>query len=145
MTEAPPSAGPEQATRDLVVVWTVGLVVAAGLGFAATLIRPEQFWLVFGVFTACSLAPCLGLAWLVLGAGRRVRPDPHAEENVESRWVEKAASGALFDTLPAAGLTAGAVSLFGLDLAADTALVGVVAFAVVDGVLRFALLRRREA
>jgi hypothetical protein len=144
MTEAPPSAGPEHATRGLVVVWTVGLMVAAGLGFAATLIRPEPFWLVFGVFTACFLAPCLALAWLVLGAGRLVRPDSHAEENVESRWMDKAGSGALFDTVAAAGITAGAVSLFGLHLDAGVALMGVVAFALVDGGARYALLARRE-
>jgi hypothetical protein len=145
MTAAPPAAGSERTNRDVVIVWTVGLLAAVGLGFVAALLWPEDFWLVFGVFAACSLAPCLGLAWLVLGAGRWVRPDPRAEENVEARWIEKAASGALFDTLPAAGVTAGAVSLFGLDLAADTALVGVVAFALVDGMLRFALLRRRES
>jgi hypothetical protein len=97
------------------------------------------------VFTACTLSPSVALAWLLLGAGRRVTPDPRAEENVESRWLEKAAAGALFDVLPAAALTAGAVSLLGLDLPADLALLGVVAFGLVDGVLRYALLSRRES
>jgi hypothetical protein len=131
--------------RDLLVIWLVGLVVAACLGLGATLFRPEQLWLVFGVFTACSLAPCVALAWLVVGRGRQVALDPHAEENVESRWFDKAASGALVDLVPAAGLVAGAVGLFDVDLPGDLALLGVVAFALVDGGLRYALLTRRES
>src|SRR4051812_10152003 len=107
MTAPPLAAGRRPAVRDLLVVWFVGLLFAAGLGAGAALLRPEQFWLVWGVFTACALAPSIALAWLVVGAGRRVRRDPRAEENVESRWFEKAASGALFDVLAAAGVTAG--------------------------------------
>ena len=145
MTASPLAAGRRPAVRDLLVVWCVGLLFAAGLGAGAALLRPEQFWLVFGVFTACALAPSIARAWLVVGAGRRVRPDPRAEENVESRWFEKAASGALFDVLAAAGVTAGAVSLLGLPLSADVALVGVWAFALADGGLRYAVIRRRES
>jgi hypothetical protein len=37
------------------------------------------------------------------------------------------------------------VSLFGLHLPADLALVGVVVFALADGGLRYAVLRRRES
>jgi hypothetical protein len=74
-----------------------------------------------------------------------VRRDPREQENVESRWVDKAASGALFDLLPAVGVTAGAVALCGLDLPADLALIGVVVFALADGALRYAVLRARES
>jgi hypothetical protein len=145
MTTTPPAIDRAAARRSLAVEWLVGLVIAAGLGLAVALGRPDQFWLVFGVFTACFLAPSITLAWLVLGRGRSVRPAPHAEENVESRWMDKAAAGALMDLLPAAGILAGAVSLFRLDLPADVALIGVVVFALVDGGLRFAVLRRRES
>jgi hypothetical protein len=145
MTVPSTAEGRTRFRRELVLVCLAGAAFAAVLGVGAALIRPEQFWLVFGVFTACSLSPSIALAWLVLGAGRRVTPDPHAEENVESRWLEKAASGALFDVIPAAALTAGAVSLFGLDLPADLALLGVVAFALADGVLRYVVLTRRES
>jgi hypothetical protein len=145
MTAAPPTLDRTRARRGLLVVWATGLLLAAALGWGAAVIRGEQFWLVFGVFTACFLAPCITLAWLLLGAGRHVTPDPHVEENVESRWLDKAASGALFDTLSAAGITAGAIGLFDLELDAGLALMSVVAFALVDGCLRFALLRRREA
>ncbi len=145
MTTTPPVSDRSAARRALAVEWVVGLLIAAALGLGVAVTRPDQFWLVLGVFTACFLAPCIALAWLVLGRGRALQPDPRAEENVESRWMDKAAAGALMDLLPAAGITAGAVSLFELDLSADTALVGVVAFALVDGGLRFAVLRRRES
>jgi hypothetical protein len=128
----------------VLATWLTGLLVAAAVGLGAALLRPEDFWLVFGVFAACSLAPCVGLAWMLVGAGRKVPVDARAEENVETRWIEKAASGALFDVLMAAGLLAGAIAVFGLDVPADVVLLGVWAFALIDGGLRFALLRRRE-
>jgi hypothetical protein len=142
MTVTPIRDGKKRPVRTP-LVWLAGAMLAAVLGLVAAAVRPEQFWLVFGVFTACCLSPCIGLAWLVLGGGRLVTPDPHADENVESRWLEKAASAALFDVAAAAGLTAGAVSLFGLDLPGDLALLGVVAFALVDAGLRYAVLARR--
>jgi hypothetical protein len=145
MTATPPTTAGMRARRDLLVVWSVGLLLSAGIGLAVALLRSEPFWLIFGVFTACFLAPCITLAWFVLGAGRRVEVAPHAGENVESRWLDKAAAGALFDTIPAAGIAAGAVSLFGLDLPGDVALICVVAFALIDGALRYAVLSRRES
>ena len=141
---AAPTAS-RSSSRELLRVWLAGSFLAAGLGVGAALIRPEQFWLVFGVFAACFLSPCIGLAWLVLGAGRRVTRDPYADENVESRWLERAGSRALFDLLAAAAVMAGAVGLFGLELPGDLALIGVVAFGLADGALRYALLARREA
>lgn len=145
MTTTPPTVHRAAARRSLAVEWLVGLLISAGLGLAVALGRPDQYWLIFAVFTACFLAPSLTLAWLVVGRGRTVQPAPRAEENVESRWLEKAAAGALLDLLPAAGITAAAVSLFRLDLPADVALIGVVVFALVDGGLRFAVLRCRES
>jgi hypothetical protein len=145
MIGTPPAVDRAAARRSLAVEWLGGLLIAAGLGLVVALGRPDQFWLVLGVFTACFLAPSIALAWLVLGRGRAVQPDPRAEENVESRWLDKAAAGALMDLLPAAGIMAGAISLFRLDLAADVALIGVVVFALADGGLRFAVLRRRES
>jgi hypothetical protein len=145
MTATPPTVGSKTAARDLLRVWGVGLLAAAGLGLGAALTRPENLWLVFGVFTACCLGPCVGLAWLTVGAGRRVEIDARAEENVETRWIEKAASGALFDLLLAAGLLAGAMSLLSFELPGDGVLLGIWALALTDGMLRYALIRRRES
>jgi hypothetical protein len=146
MTAASSPATRDRAARRLVLrVWAVGLLASGGLGLAAALVRPEHFWLVFGVFTACCLAPCIGLAWLTVGAGRTAEIDPRAEENVETRWIEKAASGALFDVLMAIGLVLGVQAFVDVDLPADGALLGVWAFALTDGMLRYAFLRRREA
>ncbi len=145
MTASPPASGNRSATRDLVVVWVVGLLVAAGMGLGVAFTRPEDFWLVFGVFTACFLGPCIGLAWLTVGAGRKTEIDARADENVETRWFEKAASGALFDLLMAVGFLLGAMSLFGFEVATDVVLMGLWAFAIADGALRYALIRRRES
>jgi hypothetical protein len=145
MTGTPTAAGRKNPVRDLLVVWFAGAMAATGLGVGAALLRPEQFWLVLGVFAASSLAPCIALAWILLDAGRWVTPDPHAEENVESRWMEKAGSRALFDVVAVTGVTAAVVSLLELDLPADLALMGVIAFALADGGLRYALLTRRES
>ena len=135
----------ERARRDLAVVWGTGLLLSAAVGLVVALLRPEPFWLVFGVFTACFLGPGVTIAWLVLGAGRTVQPDPHVEENIESRWFDKAGSGALFDTLAGAGIAAGAMSIFGWQPDAGLVLMAVVAFALADGALRYWLLARREA
>jgi hypothetical protein len=145
MTLVPPRTDRARARRELVLVWSTGALLAACLGLAVALSRGEQFWLVFGVFTACFLAPSVGLAWLTVGAGRRIEVDPRAEENVETRWAEKAASGALFDLLVAVGLLLGAMSLVGLEVASDVVLMGMWAFALADGALRYALIRRRES
>jgi hypothetical protein len=145
MTATPPTLDRTPARRELLAVWSTGALMAAGLGLAVALFRGEQFWLVFGVFTACFLAPCFGLAWLVLGPGRRVAPDPHADENVESHWFEKAGSGALFDTMAVIGIAVGVLSLFELEADAALVLMGVWVFALADGVLRYTLLARREA
>jgi hypothetical protein len=144
-TVPPPSVHRERARRELALVWSTGTLLAAGLGLAVALFRGDSFWLVFGVFTACFLAPSIGLVWLIVGPGRRAEVDPRADENIETRWFEKAASGALFDVLMAVGLLLGAMSLFGLEIPGDVVLMGVWAFAVVDGALRFVLIRRRES
>jgi hypothetical protein len=140
-----PTVDRGRSARDLAVVWSVGSLIAAGLGLGAAALRPGDFWLTFGVFTACLLAPSFGLAWLVLGAGRQVEPDPHVEENVESRWFDKAGARALVDTLSATGVAAGTISVLGLAPPADLVLLGLVAFALVDGAVRYAVLARRES
>ena len=145
MTVPPRTTGPRSAPRDLFVVWGVGLLAATGLGLVVAFPRSQDFWLVFLVFTACFLGPCIGLAWLTVGAGRKVAIDARADENVETRWIEKAASGALLDLLMAMGLLLGAMGLFGLEVRSDVVLMGLWAFAAVDAALRYALLRRREA
>src|SRR5687768_7740565 len=116
VTVPPPSTHRVRARRELALVWSTGTLLAACLGLAVALARSDQFWLVLGVFTACFLAPCFGLAWLIVGPGRRAEVDPRADENVETRWFEKAASGALLDLLMAVGLLLGAMSLFGLEI-----------------------------
>lgn len=145
MTSTSTTAPRERGRRELGLVWSTGLLAALLLGAGAALVRSEAFWLSFGVFAACALGPCIGFAWLLLGAGRRVQADAEAEENVEARWFQKAGSGALFDTLAAAGLSAAAISVLELDPPAELALLALWAFGLADATLRYAVLARREA
>ena len=145
MTSTPATERRRPSSRDLLGMWLTGLLLAAGLGLGAALLADERFWLTFEMYTACFLSPCIALAWLLVGPGRGVSVDPRVEENVESRWIEKAASGAVFDLIPAVGVTLASTSLFGLELAGDVALLGVAAFVVVDGGLRYLVLSRRES
>ena len=145
MTSTPTATPRERARRELAVVWSTGLLAAVLLGAGAAVVRDGSFWQAFVVFTACFLGPCIGFAWLLLGPGRRVQADTEADENVEARWFQKAGSGALFDTLAAAGITAAVISILELTPPAELALLGIWAFGLADATLRYAVLARREA
>ena len=139
------AATPRERRRELAAVWSTGVLAAALLGWGAALVRGESFWQSFLVFTACSLGPCTGFAWLLLGPGRRVQADTEVDENVEARWFQRAGSGALFGTLAAAGLAAAAISIAELDPPAELALLGLWGFGLADATVRYAVLARREA
>ncbi|MFD2091359.1 hypothetical protein [Blastococcus deserti] len=64
---------------------------------------------------------------------------------MDTRWMDKAASGALLDLLTAVGPLLGAMSLLGLEISTDVVLMMLSAFAIADGGLRYALIRRRES
>ena len=123
----------------------VALLVAASVGVAAGLFRREDFWLVAAVFTVCVLPPAFMLGWYLVVLPRTNAPEPHAEENVERRWTERAAAGAFWDVLIVAGLTLAAVSLTGLQLSVSFALAVVVLVAMVDFFVRHAVVSRRES
>jgi len=123
----------------------VALAVAASVGVAAGLFRREDFWLVAAVFTVCVLPPAAALGWFLVVRPRTSTPEPHAEENVERRWTERAAAGAFWDVLVVAGLALTAVSLTGLELSVSFVLAVVVLVAMVDFVVRHAVVSRRES
>jgi hypothetical protein len=123
----------------------VALAVAASVGVAAGVFRREDFWLVAAVFTVCVLPPAAMLGWFLVVRPRTSAPEPHAEENVERRWSERAAAGAFWDVLVVAGLTLTAVSLTGLELSVSFALAVVVLVAMVDFFVRHAVVSRRES
>ncbi|ARU51844.1 hypothetical protein CBR64_10445 [Cellulosimicrobium cellulans] len=158
MSDAPvpaddsPLQGREHALGDRTAPWwawagaaLVALAVAASVGVAAGLFRRDDFWLVAAVFTACVLPPAAVLGWFLVVRPRTSAPEPHAEENVERRWTERAATGAFWDVLVVAGLTLTAVSLTGLELSASFVLAVVVLVAMVDFFVRHAVVSRRES
>lgn len=123
----------------------VALAVAASVGVAAGLLRREDFWLVAAVFTVCVLPPAFMLGWFLVVRPRTSTPEPHAEENVERRWAERAAAGAFWDVLTATGLALAGISVTGLELSARFALAAVVLLAMVDFFVRHAVVSRRES
>lgn len=123
----------------------VALAVAASVGAVAGMFRREDFWLVAVVFAVCVLPPAAMLGWFLVVRPRTSAPEPHAEENVERRWSERAAAGAFWDVLAAAGLALAAISLTGLELSARFALAAVLLLAMVDFYVRHAVVSRRES
>ncbi|MGC5614606.1 hypothetical protein [Georgenia sp. Z1491] len=145
-----PSPAAEPRPRAGFARWAavVALTVATSgaLAYAATFIpafadtgRP---WLVALVFMACQIVPIGAIYYLWL-IGPTLETDPHAEESVESRWLERATSGAAMDTLLAAGIGTVAVVFTSVDFPVVWALSGVVALLMGSTVARYAILSRR--
>ena len=120
-------------------VLTAGVV--AGLTFAFSPSNtPGLLAVVTGVMT---LPVGVALGWAVLVdrssiAGAVDRP----EESVESRWLEQAAFGALFDGFAMIGLGAGAIAITGVEVAADVVLIALWVLLTVDVGVRYLVARR---
>lgn len=122
-----------------------GLAVSLAAGAVAGWVRSDEFWLVAVVFAICTLGPAVALGWLVFVSGHTVQPDPHVEDSVEARWVERACAGAFVDLVIAAGVALTLTSVLDLDVPGGLVLLAVVAGAGLDSVLRYAVISRRES
>ncbi|WP_127126862.1 hypothetical protein [Georgenia sp. SYP-B2076] len=122
-----------------------GLVLATGLGALAGTFRPEQFWLVGGVFALCTFAPMAALGWLLFVSRHTVEREPHAEQSVERSWLERAQSGAFLDVLIATGVGLTTLAITDLDVSGTTVLTAVVLLSMVDAAVRYQVLSRRES
>jgi len=123
----------------------VALTVAASVGVLAGLVRRDDFWLVAVVLAVCVLPPAALLGWFLVVRPRTGAPEPHAGDNVEHRWTQRAASGAFWDVLAVAGLALAASSVTGLELGGAFALVAVLLLALTDFFVRHAVVARRES
>lgn len=124
-----------------------GLAVAAAgaLGAVAGLLRPEHFWLAATVFAASSVLPMYALTWSLLVSRHVVKEDPHAEENVERSWWDRAGAGALTDVVCGAGIALLGVSVTGLEVSGPAVLTAVVVLGLADVTIRYLALSRRES
>lgn len=137
------AAGPSTGRRITAVL--VAVVAAAAVGLAAGAARGEQFWVAAVVFALCTLPVFAGLGWAVLVSPPGADAEVHAEENVERRWLATAQEGAFLDLLTTAGVALVAVSVSGLQVGAVPVLTGIVLLAMVDVVVRYRLIARRES
>lgn len=140
-TKTRPAAPPVAYAKAGALALSIALTAGAIAGW----VRGDEFWLVATVFASCTLAPAIGLAWVVFVADHTVEVDVHAEESIEQRWFERASSGALLDLVITSGVALTLLSLVDLDLSGRTALLLVVGLAMGDTMLRYALISRRES
>lgn len=115
--------------------------VVAGLTFA---LSPSETPGLLAVVTGVTTLPVgAALGWAVLVdrtsiTGAVERP----EESVESRWLEQASFGALFDGFAMIGLGAGAIAITGVEVAADVVLIALWVLLTVDVGVRYLVARR---
>lgn len=139
-TTTRPAAPPEAYAKA--GLFTLAVAVTAGA--VAGWVRSDEFWLVATVFAVCTLGPAIALGWLIFVSGHTVQPDPHVEDSVEARWVERACSGAFVDLVVATGLALTLTSVLDLEVPGGLVLLAVLAGAGIDAVLRYAVISRRE-
>lgn len=138
-------AKPKAPASAYVKMAVVGLGAACLISALAMVFRQDNPWLTFAVFAGCTIGPCLALSWFVFVSKYTVIPDKHAAESVESRWYERAASGAFHDMLLACGLGLTVLSVTRMDFTASNALMFVLILCGVDTLVRYRVISRREA
>lgn len=136
--------GPSAPLGAYLLMIAVGLGLAGGLGALASTFRDQQPVLTFVVFSLVLTPACLGVSWLLFVARHTVRPPEHADQGVESQWLQRSASGAFFDVVMALGLALVAAAVTGIDLALLPVLTTVLIAAMVDVAARYLVLSRRE-
>jgi len=126
--------------------WTAtalgSLAIAAAVGLAAVSVRDDgPPWLLFTAFAVATLVPAFaGLAMLTHAV-----PDErseHDDETVEHAWFVRATSGAFTDLLLVLGVVVFVTSV--LD-GPELPVALVIVLAMVDVMVRYTLLSRREA
>lgn len=119
------------------------LIGAAAVGGIASLTRPENPWLAFAVFAACTMAPMAMLGWFVFVSRYTVTEEPHAEEGVEHRWYEQATSGAFHDIITMGGIALLVLSVSRLEVTGPTVLLWMLILAAADVAVRYQVLKHR--
>lgn len=131
-------------TAYLLMIVT-GLGAAAALGAIASVFYNERPWLMFVICTVCTAGPLLAGAWALFVSKYPVEPDPYAEDNVESQWYHRAASGAFHDLMVTGGVILTVVSIARWDFSGRTALLVMLVFMGVSFAVRYLAQKRRAA
>lgn len=123
----------------------VGALLSSAVATVIALMQEDQAVLAFVLTVVMTLPAALALGWVLFVSGHVTEPDPHAEDNVEIRWLEKAAFGTCTDVFVTVSIGAAVLTIAGdrLDLDSGLVLLAVGLLLASDLGLRYSMLRRR--
>lgn len=140
-TTARPTAPRGAYLRAGLLAVSIAVLAGALAGWA----RGDEFWLVAGVFAACTLGPAAGIGWLLFVSDHTVEPDARAEESIEKAWLDRAMIGTCTDLVVAAGVALALTSVLDLDVSGRAVLLAVVLGVGADTFVRYLVMSRRES
>lgn len=145
MTQNSTSTKPRAPLAAYLLMALTGLGASAAIAAVVALSRDSSQLLAAGVTMATTLPVTLSLGWVLFVSQHTTETDPYAEENVETRWFEKAASSTLLDLFATLGIATGVFAIAGEELQPEVWLVGMVllALVMVDFAVRYTTLKRR--
>lgn len=90
------------------------------------------------------LPPCAGLVWALIVDRDTLRgATKNPEQSIESAWYDRAASGALGDTVVVTGLGAAVIVFTGVQVPTELALAAVILVAIGSVAIRYLIQQRR--
>lgn len=125
----------------------VGLILAAALALVFVVthnVGPNPTVVGIAV-TFTMLWPCTALIWALIVDRDTVRGSTtNPEQSVESVWYDRAASGALTDTILTTGLGTAAIAFASIEIPAVIALAAVILIAMVSFGVRYFIQQRQS-
>ncbi|MBD2762522.1 MULTISPECIES: hypothetical protein [unclassified Candidatus Sulfotelmatobacter] len=123
----------------------MALVLASLVGAIASVFYDENRVLGFVIFAACSVGTFFVLGWVLFVSTYTVAEDPHAEDNIEHRWYDRATSGAFHDILTTAGIALVVVTITRIEVSGVSVLLLLLILAMISCAVRFWAARRRDS
>lgn len=135
--------------RRLPALWAaapIGALIAAAIGGVMALTGgagPEPMVGALAV-SLITVWPCIGGVWLLLVDRETLRgATANPEQSIESRWYERASSGAFSDVLLIVGIGTAVIAVAGIEVPALLALSAVIVVAMASVAVRYLVERRR--
>lgn len=123
----------------------MALVLASIVGAVASVFYSENRVLGFVIFAACTVGTFFALGWVLFVSQYTVVEDPHAEDNIEHRWYDKATSGAFHDILTTGGIALVVLSITRVEISGVSVLLVLLILAMISVAVRFWAARRRDS
>ena len=99
----------------------------------------------FVIFAACTVGTFFALGWVLFVSKYTVEEDPHAEDNIERRWYDKATSGAFQDILTTGGIALVVLSITRVEISGVSVLLLLLILSMISVAVRFWAARRRDS